>query len=621
MKIKLFTPICLFVTLSVNAQIVGTIKAKEAFPKAGYENIFIYQPSKGLAIPDNLHVIIVYDANGFNQQVVPIVKTDGVFQFTFTAPDSATVLIMSVTDEKKNTFDNNNDLGFITYMNDKNLKPFKKAGIVCAELLSGYAKFYLKLNTPVSTILKMYEDEYRKDPTLKMEDSYLNYLTTLYGAKKEQVKPKLIAYANQMASIKKESNLLNAIAIYRLLKMMKEQELIEQKALTNFPKGVLASNKFWNSFYDNTNSSEDSVIASMKYYFRQFNDSTSDIKDRFYNSLIFYGLKNQAIETVDKYEVLVSVKNRLAGMYNNEAWNLCGEDLNAPGNNLDFAKLISKRAVAFIQDDINGSKKGENIENLLTSYDGYADTYALILFKQQKYDSAFIVQDGIFKRGQMGVDGRERYAAFAEKWKGSLFAKEFIEKQLLEGANSTIMLKQLQGIYKVMNLPDDEFLKLKEKSDLLASKNAEKIIRAKFGTLEAKNFTLKNLKGETVSLSNFKNKIVVLDFWAIWCGPCRASFPATQAIITKYSGDDDVVFLFIDTWEQNDFKTMKKNATEFITKNNYSFQVLLDDKDKVVKDYKVEGIPTSFIINKKGEIVFMGHPSSNIAMEIEAARR
>ena len=225
-------------------------------------------------------------------------------------------------------------------------------------------------------------------------------------------------------------------------------------------------------------------------------------------------------------------------------------------------------------------------------------------------------------QAQIVYDAKGYYQRFIPMVKGSLFAKNFIENQLLEGSNSNSMLKQLQAIYKSLNLPNDELTKLKEKSDLLASQNAAQIFNAKFGTLEAKNFTLKNLHGETVSLASLKNKIVVLDFWATWCGPCRASFPATQAIINKYKDDNEVVFfLFIDTWERKDFKTLKKEAAAFIAKNKYSFQVLPDDKNTVVADYKVEGIPASFIINKKGEIVFMGHPSGDLAMEVEAARR
>ncbi len=224
-------------------------------------------------------------------------------------------------------------------------------------------------------------------------------------------------------------------------------------------------------------------------------------------------------------------------------------------------------------------------------------------------------------QAQIVYDAKGYYQRFIPMVKGSFFAKNFIENQLLEGSNSNNMLKQLQAIYKSLSLPNDELTKLKEKSDLLASQNAAKIIKAKFGTLEAKNFTKKNLHGETVSLASLKNKIVVLDFWATSCAPCRASFPATQAIINKYKDDNEVVFLFIDTWERKDFKTMKKEAAAFIAKNKYSFQVLPDDKNTVVADYKAEGIPASFIINKKGEIVFMGRPSGNLAMEIEAARR
>jgi AhpC/TSA family len=67
-------------------------------------------------------------------------------------------------------------------------------------------------------------------------------------------------------------------------------------------------------------------------------------------------------------------------------------------------------------------------------------------------------------------------------------------------------------------------------------------------------------------------------------------------------GRGDVTFVFVDTWES--FKNKKQNAADFMTKNNYPFHVLLDDDSKVVADFKVNGIPTKFVIDKTGNIRF-----------------
>jgi len=101
---------------------------------------------------------------------------------------------------------------------------------------------------------------------------------------------------------------------------------------------------------------------------------------------------------------------------------------------------------------------------------------------------------------------------------------------------------------------------------------------------------------------------VIVDFWATWCGPCKASFPGMQVAVNKYKDNPNVKFLFVDCWENGD--DFAVGVKKFIGDNKYTFHVLLDEKaasgkqEKALSTYNVDGIPTKFIIDKNGNIRF-----------------
>ena len=118
----------------------------------------------------------------------------------------------------------------------------------------------------------------------------------------------------------------------------------------------------------------------------------------------------------------------------------------------------------------------------------------------------------------------------------------------------------------------------------------------------APEFSLYDTDGKLVTLSSLKGKVIVLDFWATWCRPCLASFPAIQHVSDKYKAEKDVVFLFINTMERN--KDIQSWILNFQKEQAYTFRTLLDKENKVSSAYKATGLPAKVIIGKNGMIRF-----------------
>jgi len=127
---------------------------------------------------------------------------------------------------------------------------------------------------------------------------------------------------------------------------------------------------------------------------------------------------------------------------------------------------------------------------------------------------------------------------------------------------------------------------------------------------KAPDFTLSTLDGKKVSLKDFKGKkVVVLDFWATWCPPCRRAMPIVQEVSNELK-DKDVVFLAVNVDED------KAKVPDFVKNAGITLTVLLDTDGKVANSYNVTSIPRMFIINKNG-IIKAGHSGFSAEMKEE----
>jgi cytochrome c biogenesis protein CcmG/thiol:disulfide interchange protein DsbE len=120
----------------------------------------------------------------------------------------------------------------------------------------------------------------------------------------------------------------------------------------------------------------------------------------------------------------------------------------------------------------------------------------------------------------------------------------------------------------------------------------------------APDFTLRDLKGRNVSLSEYRGHVVVLDFWASWCPPCNETIPELVSVQNKYGGKGVVVLGIAIDDSRSDATTLLAFSKEH--RMNYA---ILIGSDAVEGIYKIRSIPTLFLVDKKGKIqgLYMGY--------------
>lgn len=529
---------------------------------------------------------------------VPMKKSGDRWEGTYTVPQNTVFIMTKVGNGKR--YDTNKDLFTTVLVCAENGKPVRGANFRAGMAAFGRLPENCRRKEDRTEAIELFQDEIKLHPRNIAARINLCFVQTSLGSMTQEEATG--TFREITSNVKQASSPLEAVALsqaFRALKDVVAAEAIDRDAAQRFPNSIVAEQVSLEAL--NGSPSAEAFVNRCAEHLERY--PKSFLRDNIINSVV------NASQSANQLVLLVPFLQRVPNLPANayfEAVNYMGAVDSLRTKALEFIDMGIVAATTK-KDEVRPVYAGptEWNESQRIQHSKLLFVKAAILNAQNKKDEAITAVERSLEIG--GTDSEKNaydlYVMVLKTMGNNAKTQAAAERAITSGVSTQNIVSAYREMGKAAGKDsltiekDLAALKKKSSASTAARLNKEML------NLSAIDGELTTMDSTKVKLADLKGKVVFLDYWATWCGPCKMSFPGLQRLYDKYRSDPRVVIMAVNVWERD--KDRRKHVADFLRQNpSLKFPVYFDLNDSVVGKFGVTGIPTKFILDKEGRIQF-----------------